>query len=147
MLKRARLLCYLVVCVSRAVLSVVLGAWSVRFVGWADWVDCRCFLSFVFLGVARRLELSPYNNARVLHGEEKNKPNNTQECWLCCASADVVMRRVYGALLLAMLVVCRVCVLSLGVCGNRDGWLVAWGLCGSMLIRFSTVWLLPFTLL
>ena len=30
-------------------------------------------------------------------------------CWLCCASADVVMRRVYGALLVAMLVVCRVC--------------------------------------
>ena len=57
MLKRARLLCYLVLCVSRAVLSVLLGAWSVRFVGWADWVDCRCFLSFVFLGVARRLEL------------------------------------------------------------------------------------------
>ena len=48
-------------CVSRAVLSVVLAAWSVRFVGWADWVDCRCFLSFVFLGVARRLELSPCN--------------------------------------------------------------------------------------
>ena len=24
-----------------------------------DWVDCRCFLSFVFLGGARRLELSP----------------------------------------------------------------------------------------
>ena len=37
------------------------GAWSVRFVGWADWVDCRCFLSFVFLGVARPLELSPCN--------------------------------------------------------------------------------------
>ena len=52
---------YLVLCVSRAVLSVVLGAWSVRFVGWADWVDCRCFLSFVFLSVARRLELSPCN--------------------------------------------------------------------------------------
>ena len=50
MLKRARLLCELVLCVSRAVLSVVLGAWSVRFV---DWVDCRCFLSFVILGVAR----------------------------------------------------------------------------------------------
>ena len=48
-------------CVSRAVLSVVLGAWSVRRVGWADWVDCRCFLSFVFLGNARRLELSPCN--------------------------------------------------------------------------------------
>ena len=30
---------------------------------------------------------------------------------------------------------------------NRDGWLVAWGLCGSMLIRVSTVWLLPFTVL
>ena len=26
-------------------------------------------------------------------------------------------------------------------------WLVAWGLCGCMLIRFSAVWLLPFTLL
>ena len=38
-------------------------------------------------------------------------------------------------------------MLILGVCENRDGWLVAWGLCGSMLIRFSTVWLLPFTLL
>ena len=38
-------------------------------------------------------------------------------------------------------------VLSLGVCENRDGWLVAWGLCGCMLIRFSAVWLLPFTLL
>ena len=38
-------------------------------------------------------------------------------------------------------------LLILGVCENRDGWLVAWGLCGSMLIRFSTVWLLPFTLL
>ena len=24
-----------------------------------DWVDCRWFLSFVFLGGARRLELSP----------------------------------------------------------------------------------------
>ena len=67
MLKRARLLCYLVLCVSRAVLSVVLGAWSVRFVGWADWVDCRCFLSFVFLGVARRLELSPCNTAKSTH--------------------------------------------------------------------------------
>ena len=27
-------------------------------------------------------------------------------CWLCSASADVVMRRVYGALLVAMIVVC-----------------------------------------
>ena len=27
------------------------------------WVDCRCFPSFVFLGVARRLELSPCNTA------------------------------------------------------------------------------------
>ena len=33
-------------------------------------------------------------------------------CWLCCASADVVIRRVYGALLVAMLVVCRVCAES-----------------------------------
>ena len=60
------------------------------------------------------------------------------------------MRRVYGVLLVAVLVVCRVCaesVLSLGVCENRDGWLVAWGLCGCMLICLSSVWLLPFTLL
>ena len=37
----------------------------------------------------------------------------------------------------------------LSVCENSDGWLVAWGLCECMLIRFSTVWLLPkaFTLL
>ena len=67
MLKRARLLCLLVLCVSRAVLSVELGAWSVRFVGWANWVDCRCFLSFVFLGVARRLELSPCNTSSASH--------------------------------------------------------------------------------
>ena len=35
----------------------------------------------------------------------------------------------------------------LTVCDNRDGWLVACGLCGCMLNRFSTVWLFPFTLL
>ena len=51
----------LVLCVSLAVLSIVLGAWSVRCVGRVGWVDCRCFLSFVFLGGARRLELSPCN--------------------------------------------------------------------------------------
>ena len=33
-------------------------------------------------------------------------------CWLCSASADVVMRRVYGALLVATLVVCCVCAES-----------------------------------
>ena len=38
-------------------------------------------------------------------------------------------------------------VQSLCVCEYRDGWLVAWGLCGYMLIRFSTAWLLLFTLL
>ena len=64
-MSRARLLCYLVLCVSRAVLSIVLGAWSVRCVGRVDWVDCRCFLSFVFLGGARRLELSPCNTQRM----------------------------------------------------------------------------------
>ena len=30
-------------------------------------VDCRCFLSFVFLSVARRLELSPCNTQPGLH--------------------------------------------------------------------------------
>ena len=32
-------------------------------------------------------------------------------------------------------------------CTIGNGWLVAWGLCGCMRIHFSTVWLLPFTLL
>ena len=68
MLKRARLLCYLVLCVSRAVLSIVLGAWSVRCVSRVDWVDCRCFLSFVFLSGARRLELSPCNIPTQYYG-------------------------------------------------------------------------------
>ena len=35
------------------------------------------------------------------------------------------------------------CVLSPCVCENCDGWLVGWGLCGCMLIRLSTVRLLP----
>ena len=43
----------------------------------------------------------------------------------------------YGALLSV-----RLCVTE-----NRDGWPVAWGLCGCMLIRFSTMWIFPFTLL
>ena len=42
---------------------------------------------------------------------------------------------------------CAESVLSLGVCENRDGWLVERGLYGCMLIHFSAVWLLPFTLL
>ena len=37
-------------------------------------------------------------------------------------------------------------MLSLCVCENRDGLLVAWGSCECALIRFSTVWNLPCTL-
>ena len=85
MLKRARLL---VLCVCRAVLSVVLGAWSVRFIGWADWVDCRCFLSFVFLGVARRLELSPCNTA-VCDPQCKLNTVETAQVTLYCIPALV----------------------------------------------------------
>ena len=66
MLKRARLLCYLVICVSLAILSIVLGAWSVRCVGRVDWVNCSCFLSFVFLSGARRLELPPCNKHKCI---------------------------------------------------------------------------------
>ena len=51
----------LVLCVSLAVLSTVLGAWSVRCVGRVDWVDGGRFPSCVFLGGARRLEISPCN--------------------------------------------------------------------------------------
>ena len=63
-------------CVSRAVHSVVLGAWSVRCVGWAGWVDCRCFLSSVFLSNARRLELSPCNTYMHDHNHSYSSPNN-----------------------------------------------------------------------
>ena len=34
-------------------------------------------------------------------------------------------------------------MLSQCVCENRDVWLAAWGLCGRVLIRFTTAWLLP----
>ena len=44
------------------------------------------------------------------------------------------------------LVHCASCAVRLCVCEKHDGWLVAWGWCGCMLIRSSTVWLLPFTL-
>ena len=37
-----------------------------------------------------------------------SEPTLMIRCWLCSTSADVVMRRVYGALLVAMLVLCRV---------------------------------------
>ena len=50
---------YLVLCVSLALLSIVLGAWSVTCVSRVDWVDCRCFLSFVFLGVWSFLHVTP----------------------------------------------------------------------------------------
>ena len=43
-------------------------------------------------------------------------------CWLCSVSASVVMRRVYGALFVAMLVVCRVCAES-GRVTAMAGWL------------------------
>ena len=39
------------------------------------------------------------------------------------------------------------CAVRLCVCEKRDCWLVAWGMCGRMLTRSSTVWLPPFTLL
>ena len=46
----------------------------------AVWVDCRCFLSFVFLGGARRLELSPCNtpvvsDTSMLHCEHAGLPH------------------------------------------------------------------------
>ena len=71
MLKRAWLLSLLVLCVSRAVLSVVLGAWSVRFVGWAGWVDGRFFLTFMFLGVSMSLDLSPCKTPKTCRDRSK----------------------------------------------------------------------------
>ena len=55
----------------------MLGALSVRLVGWADWVDCRCFLFFVFLGVARRLELSPCNTQTTPTSRTQELPTTT----------------------------------------------------------------------
>ena len=63
-----------------------LGAWSVRFVGWANWVDCRCLLFFVFLGVARRLELSPCTTEKATaarHRPERQhnaRSNRRKQC-------------------------------------------------------------------
>ena len=37
-----------------------------------DWVDCTCFLSFVFLGGARRLELSPCSNRQRGSGPHRS---------------------------------------------------------------------------
>ena len=50
---------------------------------WADGVDCMCFLSFVFLCVARRLELSPCNTMRAVGH------NNRGQAWCLarCTSA------------------------------------------------------------
>ena len=56
----------------------VLGAWSMRCLGWADWIDCRCFLSCVFLGDARRLELSPCNTHRTVASKQANEPASWQ---------------------------------------------------------------------
>ena len=37
-----------------------------------DWVDCRCLLSFVSLGGARRLELSPCSTRVHARASHKN---------------------------------------------------------------------------
>ena len=65
-------------------------------------------------------------------------------CWLCSASADVMMGQVYGAVLVAVLVGNCSCACMRTV---MAGWLVAWSLCGCILVRSTAVWLLPFTLL
>ena len=40
------------------------------------------------------------------------------------------------------------CAVRLSMCESTDGWLVAWGMCGRLLVLSSTLWLLfPFTLL
>ena len=66
MLKRARLLCSLVLCVYRAAPSdspwcSVCGVCRLT----VDWVDCRCFLSFVFLGGGGLSELSPCDTEKA----------------------------------------------------------------------------------
>ena len=61
--RRARLLCWLVLCILTPGLPFD-SAWclvcELRRVT-VVWVDCRCFLSFVYLGGAWRLVLSPCN--------------------------------------------------------------------------------------
>ena len=53
-----------------------------------DWVDCRCFLPFVFLGGARLLKHSPCNTALVLPARQKPVTINsagirTKRCTSC----------------------------------------------------------------
>ena len=69
--------------VSQAVLSVVLGPWSVRFVGWANWVDCRCFLFFwlcssALPGVWSFLRVTPTHSGNSAHNHYVNS------CMPCC---------------------------------------------------------------
>ena len=65
----------LVLCVSLAVLSIVLGAWSVRCAGRVNWVGFRCFQFLVFLNGARRLELSPCKTVPIWHMHAGMRPH------------------------------------------------------------------------
>ena len=46
---------------------------------------------------------------------------HVQRCWLCSASADDVTRRVYGALLVAMLVMCNISYNPVRLCVHVIG--------------------------
>ena len=67
-------------CAHYTVDATVLGSEVCRLT--VDWIDCRCFLAFVFLGGARRLELSSCN---------------TVDAWLCSRTAGQTLntRRVH----------------------------------------------------
>ena len=57
-----------------------------------DWVDCRCFLSFVFLGGARRLELSPCDT--VMHPVLHRQQVCCEDARRCTAITSMFIREV-----------------------------------------------------
>ena len=80
-----------------------------------DWVDCRYFLSFVFLGGARRLELSTCNtHPRKRH----NYPTHTQCAWHYAEKL--------GASTMALTIRVIHCSIQTGVRGDKTVCMSSW---------------------
>ena len=81
---------------------------------------------FKYLQTSERVRPQRGKNQKqtLTQSQATGQPSLLSSTYILTASADVVMRRVYGALLVAMLVVCRVCALvrelSPALCGYTN---------------------------
>ena len=91
------------------------------------------------------LETDAWHAWQLTYNHERSTMSNMMQTYYQHRVCTRVGVRILQGVVMCWL--CGECVLGLCVCDNRDGWLVAGGLCGCMPSRFSTVWLLPFTLL